>query len=76
VDARTLAWTNRAGVTWTLTATGEPVRFETGTDYPYADTPYRSASVAFSDDDPYGGWVAQITGPGGEPYDRLSQARW
>lgn len=75
LDARTLAWANRAGVTWTLTASGEPVRFETGAEYPYADTPYRSASVVFNDGDPYSGSVAQITGPGGEPYHRLPPGR-
>jgi hypothetical protein len=71
VDATTLQWANRAGVTWALTATDDPALFETGPGYPYADSPYTFARFVFGGGDPYGGAVSEVTGPGGEPYRRL-----
>lgn len=73
VDASTLAWTNRAGVRWTLIATEEPALLDTGAGYPYADTPYVSVSAVFDGGDPYSTPVSHITGPGGESYLRLPQ---
>ncbi|GEM_PF-2798683 len=63
----TLSWSNRAGVSWTLTATSDPNTWSVGADSPYFGRGHRSADVEFHAD----GRVIRLTGPGGEWYYRV-----
>lgn len=69
VDLKTFKWTNKAGVSWSLTIAardhrGQPTSFNVGQDCPYFKNGYRTARVHFGNN----GNLLGIDGPGHEPY--------
>lgn len=65
VDDQKLKWTNRAGVSWTLTVTSDKTKLSVGSDCPYFKQGYKTATVQWA-----GGAVTSILGPSNEPYYR------
>lgn len=68
-DFQTFKWTNKAGVSWSLTpathdARGQPTSFNVGQDCPYYKQGYKVAKVVYGPD----GNLLGLTGPGDEPY--------
>lgn len=68
-DFKTFKWTNKAGVSWTLTvasvdARGQPTAFHVGADCPYHKNGYHLAKVFYGSS----GNLLAISGPGNEPY--------
>lgn len=65
---RVFSWTNRAGVSWTLTQKAlSPAQFEVGTDCPYYSQGYTVATAKLDAN----GEVVGLSGPSGELYDKL-----
>lgn len=64
-DPNILRWTNRAGVSWTLTPTDNKEILAVGEDCPYYAQGYTQARVQWENDQ-----VIGLLGPGNEPYDR------
>merc|ERR1719210_1187290 len=60
-----LTWTNRAGLSWTLTKTDDPTKFSVGEDCVYYKHGYREAIFTFQ-----GGLFTQVLGPWNQPYIR------
>ncbi|MEM9164810.1 MAG: hypothetical protein AAGC54_17305, partial [Cyanobacteria bacterium P01_F01_bin.4] len=60
-----LRWTNRAGVSWTLTPTADKEILSVGQDCPYYNRGYTQATVKWTN-----GQVTGLLGPGNELYDR------
>lgn len=65
IDDTKLTWTNRAGVSWILTITGDKNQLAIGSDSPYYKQGDRIATVQWAN-----GEVKSIMGPGNEPFDR------
>jgi hypothetical protein len=70
INDTTYRWTNRAGVSWTLTTTSDNTILNVGADCPYYDfkqgtasTKYRQAKIVMA-----GGQITGILGPWGELY--------
>ncbi len=66
IDSTRLKWTNREGVSWTLTLTADQNSLSVGRDCPYYASGYRTATVQRNSN----GRVTAILGPGNEPYQR------
>jgi hypothetical protein len=66
LDANTLLWTNRAGVSWTLSETADRSILNIGTDNPYngSEFEYSQSTVIYNAN----GSILGITGPTGELY--------
>ncbi len=65
VDDSTLKWTNRAGVSWTLTMTSEKTKLNVGEDCPYFQEGYKQATVVWKGDQ-----VSGLLGPWNELYQK------
>lgn len=68
-DFKTFKWTNKAGVSWTLTpatfdARGHPTSFNVGADCPYFKSGYKVAKLEYGPN----GNLLGMSGPGNEPY--------
>jgi hypothetical protein len=66
IDDKKIKWTNRAGVSWTLTITDDKNKLAVGSDCTYYNRGYKTATVKYDAN----GVVKSINGPNNEPYDR------
>ena len=63
VNNSTLRWTNRAGVSWTLTTIPDKTKLTVGSDCPYFNSGYTQVTVVWDGDR-----VSGLTGPSNEIY--------